>query len=179
MAKTTRWRRFKADLTGESDRWGRTVLYGVVFARLAFATVMLAIVLVYELSTGQTAPSSILSGTSTTISEVNAIEIFDAVLFAPLWESLALAFLVWLMSSKFGWRPWITALVCALIFAPLHGLSIGSLVIGLFFWQMALVQCNWMRRGDGLGGYWIVVTMHAIWNGSAYLSKAMSPFASG
>jgi membrane protease YdiL (CAAX protease family) len=146
---------------------------------LAFVAVTLAIVLVYELLTGQTAPSGILAGTSTTISEVNVVEIISGLFLAPLFESLLLAFLVWLMSSKLRWRPWITALVCALIFASLHGLAIGSLVVGLFFWQMALVQCNWMRRGDGLGGYWIVVTMHAIWNGTAYLSKAMSPFAGG
>ena len=177
MAKTTRWRRFKADLTGESDRWGRTILYGVVLARLSLATVSLAISLVYVLSTGETDFAVIFSGT--TISEVNAIQIFSGVFLAPLLESLFLAFLVWLISSKLRWRPWIMALVCALIFVPLHGLAIGSLIVVPFFWLMALVQYNWMRRGDGLGGYWIVVTMHAISNGVAFLSVAMSPFAGG
>jgi len=179
MAKTTRWRRFKADLTGESDRWGRTILYGVVFARLAFVAVTLAIVLVYVLSTGETDFAAIFAGTSTTISEVNAAEIISGLLLAPLLESLLLAFLVWLMSSKLRWRPWIMALVCALIFVPLHGLAIGSLIVVPFFWLMALVQYNWMRRGDGLGGYWIVVAMHALSNGSSYLTTAMFPTFGG
>jgi len=179
MAKTTRWRRFKADLTGESDRWGRTILYGVVFARLAFAPVILAIALVYVLSTGETDPSKSFSGTSALISEVDAFAIVSGVFLAPLLESLILAFLVWLMSSKLRWRPWVTALVCALIFVPPHGLAIGSVIVAPFFWLMALVQCNWMRRGDGMGGYWVVVTMHALSNASSLLTTAMFRAAGG
>jgi len=173
MAKTTRWRRFKADLTGQSDRWGRTILYGVVFARLSVAPILIAVALVFMLSTGETDPSSSLSGTSALISEVDAVAIVLGVFIMPVFESLVLAFLVWLMSSKLAWRPGITALVCALIFVPLHGLAMGSLIVAPFFWLMALVQCNWMRRGDGMGGYWIVVTMHALFNGSSYLTTAM------
>ena len=173
MAKTTRWRRFKADLTGQSDRWGRTILYGVVFARLSIAPILIAVALVFMLSTGETDPSSSLSGTSALISEVDAVAIVRGVFIWPVFESMVLAFLVWLMSSKLAWRPGITALVCALIFVPLHGLAMGSLIVAPFFWLMALVQCNWMRRGDGMGGYWIVVTMHALSNGSSYLATAM------
>jgi len=173
MATTTRWQRFKADLTGESDRWGRTILYGVVFARLAFVPVLLVVGLLFMLSTGETDPSDSLSGTSELISEVNAGAIISGVIIAPLFESLILVFLVWLMRSKLGWRAWITALVCALLFVPLHGLAAGSFIIAPFFWLMALVQCNWMRRGDGLGGYWIVVTMHALANASSILTTAI------
>lgn len=173
MEKTTRWGRFKSDLTGQSDRWGRTILYGPVFARLSFAPILIAVGLVFMLSTGETDPSNSLSGTSALISEIDAFAIVSGVFLAPVFESLILAFLVWLMSSKLGWRPGITALVCALIFVPLHGLALGSLIVAPFFWLMALVQCNWMRRGDGMAGYWIVVTMHALSNGSSLLTTTM------
>lgn len=160
-------------MTGQSDRWGRTILYGVVFARLSFVPVLIAVALVFILSTGETDPSKSLQGTSALISEVDAVSVLSGVIIAPLFESLILAFLVWLMSNKLGWRPRITALVCALAFVPLHGLAIGSLVVAPFFGLMALVQCNWMRRGDGMGGYWIVVTMHALSNGSSLLTTAI------
>ena len=173
MAKTTRWQRFRADLTGESDRWGRTILYGVLFARLALAPVLLVIGLFFMLSTGASDPSNSLAGTSALISEVDAFAIVSGVIVAPLFESLILVFLVWLMSSKLGWRAWITALVCALLFVPLHGFAAGSFIIAPFFWLMALVQYNWMRRGDGLGGYWIVATMHAVSNASSLLTTAI------
>jgi len=182
MAKPTRWRRFRSDLTGESDRWGRTILYAVVLDRLALFAMLLVYVLSIaetDLSSIETELSGIFSGTSMLISEVNASTIVLVGFAGPIFESLILAFLVWLMSRKLSWRPWITALVCALISVPLHGLAIGSLMVAPFFWLMALVQCNWMRRGDGLGGFWIVVTMHAIANGYSLLMTAMSPTAGG
>jgi hypothetical protein len=35
---------------------------------------------------------------------------------------------------------------------------------------MATIQLNWTRRGDGLGGYFVVVTLHALVNAIALLT---------
>ncbi len=167
---TTRWRRFQADLTGASDRWGRTIVYGLLFARLSLAPALLVVALLFLWTTDDALSNDALAGFSGRLDNIDGARIFSAVVFAPLTESLLVVFLVWLMGKKFGWSGWLVALLSAVIFVPLHGLAIGSLMIAPFFGLMALVQFNWMQRGDALGGYWVVVSMHAVVNISSLLT---------
>lgn len=164
--------RFWADLTGVSDRWGRTILYSILFARLSFLPAGILVVLLYGLNTGDWTGSGSVEGFSGLIDEIDGFRIFTAIVFAPLTETPVLALLVWAVGFRLRAPRWLTVTITALAFVPLHGLVIGSLLVAPFFALMATVWYNWKRRGDGLGGFWVVVSMHAASNGLALLTTA-------
>ena len=165
--------RFWADLTGASDRWGRTILYGLLLSRVSLAPLLILVVLLHGAATGDwTGPGSI-ENFSGRIDQVDAGRILSAVIAAPLLETLLLVLLVGGIGFRLKAGRWATATFTGLAFIPLHGLGFGSLVVFPFFVLMAVVWYNWKQRGDGLGGFWIVVSLHAVANGSALFTSAL------
>jgi hypothetical protein len=105
-----------------------------------------------------------LEGYSGQADEFGTETIFAFVIFAPLFESLIVRFTVWLLGARL--RRGVTAVVVlsALVHVPLHGIAAMSLAVFPVFALHALIQWNWMHRGQAWTGYWIVVGAHAITN---------------
>lgn len=101
--------------------------------------------------------------------------IFVAVAFAPLTESLAIRLVVWMLGSRAGWAwpVWATALSCALLAIPLHGLGPLSLAVAPFFALMAAIQHHWMSRGRGWAGFWLITAIHLAANAIAVFAMAL------
>lgn len=172
IERGTRMQRFWADLTGMSDRWGRTILYSAVFARLSLLPAAALVLLLYGAATGDWTGSESVEGFSGAVDDIDGATIISALVIAPLFETLLLALLVWVLGFWLKARRWLTVTVVALAFVPLHGLAIGSLFVLPFFILMATVWYNWKRRGDGFGGYWVVMTMHLVSNGLTLITTA-------
>lgn len=157
-------RGFWADLTGASDRWGRTILYAVAIGRLS----MLALGIVVLLAFGEGG----VEGFTGFIESVDAATIFAAVFAAPFLESLILALIVWAVGFKLKASRAVTAVVAGLAFIPQHGLAAASVMVAPFFALEALILMNWMRRGEGGTGFWLVFVIHAVANSLSVLAAA-------
>jgi len=158
-ARANFWR----DLTGQSERWVRTLVLAVVVGRLSLVVLGFAIVL--AAGPGATDQYSGL------IDVLTGEWVFVALVFAPLTESLAIRLVVWLLGRK--WPVWATALACAALAVPFHGLSPVSLAVAPFFALMAIIQHHWMERGRGWAGFWLITAIHAAANGIALLGMAL------
>ena len=168
LPETTRntvWR----DLTGQSERWGRTLLLAVVVGRLSLVALGAAIVLV--VGPGATDQYSGLTDVLT------GEWVFVALVFAPLTESLAIRLVVWLLGGK--WPVWATALACAALAVPFHGLGPVSLAVAPFFALMAAIQHHWMNRGRGWAGFWLITAIHVAANALALLAMALLGSSAG
>lgn len=157
-------RGFWADLTGASDRWVRTLVLAVVIGRLS----MTALGLIVILAAGERSTV----GFTGVIESLGAGEVFAAVVGAPVIETLILLLIVWLVGFKLKASRTVTAVVAALAFIPQHGLALASVMVAPFFALEAVILYNWMRRGKGGGGFWLVLAIHAIANGLSVLAVA-------
>lgn len=155
---------FWADLTGASERWGRTLLLAVVIGRLS----MTALGLMVLLAAGKQSTE----GFTGVLQTLDTATIFGAVIGAPLIESLIVLALVWLIGFKLRASAAVTAVLVGLAFIPQHGLALVSVMTAPFFALEALILFNWMRRGSGVGGFWLVFFIHAISNGLSVLAVA-------
>lgn len=158
--------RFWDDLTGRSPRWMRTFFLGLVLGKLSSVLVGLAI-----RSLGFQGEEQFSGAPSALSGEL----IFSALVFAPLFESLAVLGVFWLLArkSRRRWPVWSTALACAVLSIPLHGLSAYSVLVAPFFALMAAIQHNWMDRGEATVGFWLIVSIHFVANGLSVLATAM------
>lgn len=155
--KETVWR----DLTGQSDRWVRTLLLAVIIGRLSLMAVGVVVLLAF----GEGATD----GFSGLTESLDLEWVFAGLLFSPIVESLGIRLVVWLLGSRagWGWPVWATALSCALLAIPLHGLSPVSVAVAPFFALMAMIQHHWMDKGRGWSGFWLIVAIHVVANGAA------------
>ncbi len=155
------------DLTGQSERWGRTLVLAVIVGRLSLLVLGLAVLL----AAGAGAMDQ-YSG----LTDVLTVEwVFAALVFAPLTESLAIRLVVWVLGSRlgWGWPVWATAMACAALAVPLHGLGPLSLAVAPFFALMAAIQHHWMNRGRGWAGFWLITAIHVVANALALLAMAV------
>jgi hypothetical protein len=161
--RPTFWR----DLTGQTERWARTLVFAVVVGRLSLVALGIAILL----AAGEGALDQFSGLTDVPTSEW----VFIALVFAPLTESLAIRFVVWLLGSGSVWKlpVWATAMVCGALAVPLHGLSPVSLAVAPFFALMAAIQHHWMNRGRGWAGFWLIVAIHLVANAVAVCGMAL------
>jgi hypothetical protein len=164
---STRLARAWNDLTGRSPRWTRTLLYAVLASRLSMVLIGVVVVLL--------AGEGVEENFSGLVTEIDALSTFGIVIFAPVLESLMLLFVVWLLGRKLRWPVPFAAVAAGLLFVPLHGLSLASLTIGPFFALMAAIQLNWLARGRGHAGFWLVVLIHALSNSVAVVTVAAFP----
>lgn len=165
---------FWRDLTGQSDRWVRTLLLSVAIGRVSLLAVGVVILLaVIALDSGEV--DGTMDQYSGLIEALTLETVFVALVFAPLTESLAIRLMVWLAGSRVGWKwpVWATALACALLAIPLHGLGPLSLAVAPFFALMAAIQHHWMNRGRGWAGFWLITAIHFAANGVAVLTVAL------
>ena len=155
--KETVWR----DLTGQSDRWVRTLLLGVIVGRLSLLVIGVGVLMAFG--------GGALEGFSGLIEIPDLEWMFFGLLFAPIVESLGIRLAVWVLGSRigWGWPVWATALICAALAIPLHGLTPLSFAVAPFFALMASVQHNWMNKGRAWAGFWLIVVIHAVANGAA------------
>lgn len=155
------------DLTGQSVRWGRTLVLTVVIGRVSILLVGLPILLL--------AGEEAMQGFSGQAEALTGVWVFAALVFAPLSESLVVRLLVWLLGSRacLGWPVWATAIACGALSVPLHGLSLFSLAVAPFFALMAAIQHHWMNRGRGWAGFWLITVIHAVANGLALIVMAL------
>lgn len=158
---------FWRDLTGQSDHWGRTLVLAVVVGRLSFMALGMFIVLI----AGEGADDN-FSGIPDALTEE---WIIASLAFAPLVESLAICFVVWLLGSQksLGWPVWATSLACGVLAVPYHGLSLASLSVLPLFAIMAAIQHHWMNRGKGWPGFWLIVAIHLVVNALGLLAMAL------
>lgn len=161
------------DLTGQSDRWLRTLVLAVVIGRLSL--VAAGVLILMAVGAGAMDRFSGLTDVLT------AEWVFIALVFAPLTESLALRLVVWLLGRRPrpGWPVWPTALTCGLLAIPLHGLGPLSLAVAPFFALMAAIQHHWMARGRGWAGFALITAIHVAANAIALLTMALLPAAAG
>ena len=124
-----------ADLTGASDRWGRTLLYQVVAGRLSILVVYLLLMLA--------TPNTTTEGFSGVVQSLDATTYISALIAAPLVESLILLAIVGLVGGKFEAPRWLTVLMAGGVFLPMHGLVLMSLVIVPFLNVTAEPFCSW------------------------------------
>ncbi|MDP1778529.1 MAG: hypothetical protein Q8K90_07965 [Brevundimonas sp.] len=163
---------FWRDLTGQSERWVLTLVLAVVIGRLSLVAVGVAILLVVAANRD---PDGVMDQYSGLTDVLTAEWVFAALVFAPLIESLAIRLVVWLLGSRVGWKwpVWATALTCALLAIPLHGLGPLSLAVAPFFALMAAIQHHWMNRGRGWAGFWLITAIHLAANALALLAMAL------
>ncbi len=171
---------FWRDLTGQSDRWVRTLVLAVVIGRLslvAFGVVILLAILVFARGDADAAMDQYSGLTDVLTAEW----VFAALVFAPLVESLAIRLVVWLLGGgdRRKWPVWATSLACALLAIPLHGLGPLSLAVAPFFALMAAIQHHWMKRGRGWAGFWLITAIHFAANAVALLTMALLGAAVG
>lgn len=155
------------DLTGQSERWGRTLVLAVIVGRLSLLVLGLAVLL----AAGAGSMDQ-YSG----LTDVLTVEwVFAALVFAPLFESLAIRLVVWLLGSRvgWGWPVWATSAACAVLAVPFHGLGPLSLAVAPFFALMAAIQHHWMNRGRGWAGFWLITAIHVAANALALLAMAV------
>jgi len=165
---------FWRDLTGQGDRWVRTLVLAVVIGRLSlFAVGAVIIAAVSALAPGEVGRAlDQYSG----LTDVLSVEwVFVALVFAPVTESLAIRLVVWLLGRRPrpGWSAPATALTCGLLAIPLHGLGPVSLAVAPFFALMAAIQHHWMNRGRGWAGFWLITAIHFAANAIALLTMAL------
>ena len=151
------------DLTGQSERWLRTLVLAVVVGRLSLVTLGILILLAF--GAGATDQYSGM------IDAVTAEWVLVGLVFAPLVESLAIRLVVWVLGLR--WPVRVTAAACALLSVPFHGLGPLSLAVAPFFALMATIQHHWMERGRGWAGFWLITAIHAAANGIALLGAAL------
>jgi len=162
MNRNTRaglWR----DLTGQSERWVRTLVLAVVVGRLSL--VVLGFLILLAFGAGATDQYSGM------IDAVTAEWVFVGLVFAPLIESLAIRLVVWMLGRR--WSVRVTAAACAVLSIPFHGIGPLSLAVAPFFALMAMIQHHWMERGRGWAGFWLITAIHAAANGIALLGAAL------
>ena len=167
---------FWRDLTGQSDRWLRTLLLAVVIGRLSLVAAGILILAAVNLAAPEDAGR--VTGQYSGLTDVLTAEwIFIALVFAPLTESLAIRLIVWLLGRRPrpGWPAWATATASALLAIPLHGLGPLSLAVAPFFALMAAIQHHWMNRGRGWAGFWLITAIHFAANAIALLTMALLP----
>ena len=159
------------DLTGQSDSWVRTLLLSVVIGRLSLMAAGFVILMLISTASHQGA----LDQFSGVTDVLTAEWIFVGLVFAPLSESLAIRLVVWALGRRPrpGWPVWATAVSCALLAIPLHGLGPLSLAVAPFFALMAAIQHHWMNRGRGWAGFWLITAIHVAANAIALLAMAL------
>lgn len=145
-----------ADLIGLSDRWGRTIALAAVLGRVATIPVAAVIYLL--------APDTTEEGYSGVLTDLGPAEVIATLVVAPLVESLIIVFLVWLFGIVLRAPVWLTALLVATAFVPLHGLVLVSFAVFPIFALMAAIQFNWRRKGREWTGFWIITTIHFLGN---------------
>jgi hypothetical protein len=165
---------FWRDLTGQSERWLRTLVLAVVIGRLSLVAFAGAILLAVSVTADGDVDGT-MNQYSGLIDALTLEWVFVALLFAPLTESLGIRLVVWLAGSPRGWKwpVWATALACAALAIPIHGLGPLSLAVAPFFALMAAIQHHWMVRGRGWAGFWLITAIHAAANGLAVLGVAL------
>lgn len=170
-ARLTLWR----DLTGQSQRWGRTLVLAVVIGRLSLIALGIAVLMMVGAGGGDGAEEGAVDQFSGLTDVLTAEWMFAALVFAPLTESLAIRIVVWGLGGRARWRwpVWATALACAALAIPFHGLGPLSLAVAPFFALMAAIQHHWMKRGRGWAGFWLIVAIHVAANGMALLTMAL------
>lgn len=161
---------FWRDLTGQSERWVRTLVLAVVIGRLSLVAVGVVVLLAVSAAGGGEVEGALdqFSGLTETLT---AEWVFAALVFAPLIESLGIRLVVWVLGSRTGWAwpVWATSLTCALLAIPFHGLGPLSLAVAPFFALMAAIQHHWMSRGRGWSGFWLITAIHLAANAVAVL----------
>ncbi len=95
------------------------------------------------------------------------VDLFSALVFAPVAESLIVVLLVWLTGGLLRAPVWLTALLVGAAFVPMHGWVLVSVTVFPMFALMAAIQANWRLKGQAWMGYWIITTVHALGNLSA------------
>lgn len=171
---------FWRDLTGQSDRWVRTLVLAVVIGRLSLVAAGVAILLAISAAADGDIDGAMDQYSGLT-DVLNAEWIFAALVFAPLVESLAIRLVVWLLGGgdRRRWPVWATSLACALLAIPLHGLGPLSLAVAPFFALMAAIQHHWMNRGRGWAGFWLITAIHVAANALALLAMAFLGSSAG
>lgn len=156
-AKETVWR----DITGQSDRWMRTLLLVVIVGRISLLAIAVGVLMAFG--------GGAMEGFTGLIETPDLEWMFFGLLVSPMVESLAIRLAVWVLGSRvgWGWPVWATALTCATLAVPMHGFTPVSLAVAPFFALMAMVQHHWMNRGRGWAGFWLIVAIHAVANGAA------------
>lgn len=160
---------FWRDLTGQSERWARTLVLAVVVGRLSL--VVIGFLILMAVGPGATDQYSGM------IDAVTAEWVFAALVFAPLVESLAIRLVVWMLGRR--WPVRVTAAACAFLSVPFHGLGPLSLAVAPFFALMAMIQHHWMERGQGWAGFWLITAIHAAANGIALIGAALLGMGAG
>ena len=160
---------FWTDLIGAGDRWGRTILFATVVGRLSILPIAAVI---YWL-----APDTTEAGHTGAFGDLGFVDLFSALVVAPLVESLIIVFLVWLFGVCLRAPVWLTALLTGAAFVPMHGLVLVSLTVFPMFALMAAIQLNWRRKGREWTGFWIITVIHALGNLSAAGFAMMSRLA--
>ncbi|TPG43342.1 hypothetical protein EAH79_06075 [Sphingomonas koreensis] len=145
-------------ITGRSTNALATSITAGLVGRL----LMLAVAFPIEALFGEAASA----GFSGRIDSVDPIALFvEAVVFAPLFESLIVWLIVWVMHGKFGASCLPTALMCGAIHAGMHGFALMSLSVFPTFALHGLILANWSDRRRAGTGYWTVAGAHAVQNG--------------
>lgn len=150
---------FWDDLTGRSDRWGRTLVYAVVLGRLSLMGLGALLLAIY----GQAA----IGDFSGLVRSIEPGMILLIVGVAPPLESLIVLLIVWLVGGLLRAPAAVVAFACGAAFVPLHGLTPLSLMVLPFFALMGLIQLNWMRRRRAWRGFLLVTAVHAVANAVA------------
>lgn len=161
-----RLRRFGADLTGASPRWGRTLILTTLVGKLSLVA---AGFLIQALAGENSA-----QGFSGVMHDLSLASIVAAVVAAPLFESLCVMLLVWLFAGVMDRPALQTGLLVGLAAVPFHGLSWASLSVLPLFGLFGLIQFHWRARGRAWAGFWINVIAHGLVNGSSILLVAMA-----
>lgn len=104
---------------------------------------------------------------------IDGADIFLAVAFAPLLESLIVWLIVWFLLKKLKLPLSITALGCGAINVALHGIAPMSLSVFPVFALYALILANWSNRGRSGTGYWSISGAHAVQNAISVLLALM------
>lgn len=147
-------------MVGRTDQWPLTIVLPVLLTKL----LLIPVAMLFSLAASDVEVSAAFEDYSGTIRNIDAALVIVSLVVAPLLETLISAVLVWLLGFKLHMPASLTACAVALIFVPLHGLTPASLIVLPAFLIWALIQYNWMARGDGETGFKIVVASHALAN---------------
>lgn len=162
-------RRLWDDLIGASTRWLRTILLATLVGKLAMTIMAM---LLFEL-----AGPSIDDGFTGIIGDLSPITLVDALVGAPLIESLGVVALVWILSGRLRLAAMSTALFIGLLAVPLHGLALASWCVLPLFSLFGVIQHQWRARGEAWSGFWIIAAIHFLANGVSVLAVALIPDA--
>jgi hypothetical protein len=96
--------------------------------------------------------------------EITAVLIGAALIFAPPSESLAVWMLVWMTQSKLRLPALPAVLITSAVMVSLHGVSVASLAVLPTFALHATVMFAARARREAVAGYFTIVAAHFVQN---------------